>query len=296
MERTDVRFSSGRDHCVGWLYWPAAALSDKTVPCVVMAHGLSATRHDGLPSFADRFTQAGYAVLLFDYRYFGDSGGQPRQRFRISAQLEDLRNAIAFARGQRGIEPDRIVLWGYSFGGGHVVAIAAQDHRVAAALVLCPFLNGMRRVISTPLRAIAKLLPLAIADRCGWRQTVPATGPVGTRAIMTLPGEAEGFAAIIPADSPWRNAITPDFVTTIAFYRRLSRAHRITCPLWVGLGERDITVHRGSVEELARRTPHGVLQCYPYDHWEPFQGQAPELITKDQLNFLTRADLSPMPG
>ncbi|MGH3575240.1 MAG: hypothetical protein ACRDRF_13510 [Pseudonocardiaceae bacterium] len=71
---------------------------------------------------------------------------------------------------------------------------------------------------------------------------------------MTLPGEAEGFAAMIPADSPWRNAITPDFVTTIAFNRRLSRAHRITCPLWVGLGERDITVHSRSVEGLARRT------------------------------------------
>jgi hypothetical protein len=58
----------------------------------------------------------------------------------------------------------------------------------------------------------------------------------------------------------------------------------------VGLGERDITVHRGSVERLARRAPHGVLQRYPYDHWEPFQGQTPELIIKDQLDFLAKAD------
>jgi pimeloyl-ACP methyl ester carboxylesterase len=296
MERTDVQFSSGRDHCAAWPYWPSAAISNQTVPCVVMGHGFSLTRHDGLPSFAERFAQAGFAVLLFDYRYFGDSGGQPRQRFRISAQLEDWRNAIAFARGQRGIDPDRIVPWGYSFGGGHVVAIAAKDHRVAAALVLYPFLNGLRRVLRTPLRTIAKLLGPAIADRCGWHQTVPATGPVGARAIMTLPSEAEGFAAMIPADSPWRNAITPDFVTTIAFYRRLSRAHRIICPLWVGLGERDITVHSGSVEGLARRAPHGVLQRYPYDHWEPFQGQASELITKDQLDFLAQAGLIPICG
>ncbi|MGH3782825.1 MAG: alpha/beta hydrolase [Pseudonocardiaceae bacterium] len=189
MQRSDARFSSGRDYCAAWLYWPAAEISDQTVSCVVMAHGFSVTRHDGLPYIAERFAQAGYAVLLFDYRYFGESGGQPRQRFWISAQLDDWRNAIAFARGQRGIDPDRIVLWGFSFSGGHVVAITAQDHRVAAALVLCPFLNGLRRVLST------------------------------------------SFA---PSSSYF--AITPGFVTTIAFYRRLSRAHRITCPLWVGLG------------------------------------------------------------
>jgi pimeloyl-ACP methyl ester carboxylesterase len=260
-----------------------------------MAHGFSLTRHDGLHYFAGRFAQAGYAVLVFDYRYFGDSGGRPRQWFRISAQLEDWRNAIEFAREQPGIDPDRIVPWGYSFSGGHVVAIAAQDHRVAAAVVLFPFLNGLRRVLSTPLRTIAKVLPPAIADRCGWHQTVPVTGPVGARATMTLPGEAAGFAAMIPADSPWRNAVLPGFVTTLAFYRRMSRAHRIICPLWVGLGERDITVHRGSVEGLARRAPHGVLQRYPYDHWEPFQGQTPELIIKDQLDFLAKADLTPIP-
>ena len=87
MERTDVQFLSSRDHCAGWLYWPSAVASDETVPCVVMAHGFSLTRHDGLPYYAERFSQAGYAVLLFDYRYLGDSAGQPRQRIRISEQV-----------------------------------------------------------------------------------------------------------------------------------------------------------------------------------------------------------------
>ena len=296
MERTDVQFSSGPDHCAGWLYWPATAISDQAIPCVVMANGLSLTRHDGLPYFAERFAEAGYAVLLFDYRYLGDSSGQPRQRIRISAQLEDWRNAIAFARAQRGIDPDRLVLWGYSLTGGHVVATAAQDHRVAAAVVLFPLLNGLRRMLSMPLPTITKLIAPAIADQCGWHQTVPVTGPAGARAALTLPGEAEGIATIISADSPWRNAVSPGFATTFAFYHQTSRAHRITCPIWVGLGEHDITVHGGSVERLARRAPHGVLQRYPCDHWEPFQGHTPELIIKDQLNFLAQADLTPIPG
>lgn len=177
---------------------------------------------------------------------------------------------------------------------GHVVATAAQDQQVAAALVLCPLLNGLRRILSMPLRSVAKVIPLAIADQCGRHRTVPVAGPVGARALLTLPGEAEGITAIISADSPWQNAVLPAFTITFAFYRQTSRAHRITCPLWVGLGDHDITVHGGSVERLARRAPHGVLQRYAYDHWEPFQDQAPEPIIKDQLNFLAQADLTPI--
>jgi pimeloyl-ACP methyl ester carboxylesterase len=298
MERTDVQFLSDRDYCAGWLYWPPTVASDETVPCVVMAHGFSLTRHDGLPYYAERFAQTGYAVLLFDYRYLGDSAGQPRQRIRICEQLDDWRNAISFARAQRGIDPDRIVLWGYSLTGGHVVAIAAQDHQVAAALVLCPLLSGLRKILSTPLRSIAKIIPLAIVDQCGWHQTAPVTGPVGARALLTLPGEAEGFAAVTSADSPWQNAVLPAFTITLPFYYQTWRARRISCPLWVGLGDRDITVHGGSVERLARRAPRGVLQRYPYGHWEPFQEQeqARELITRDQLAFLAQAHIVPIPA
>ena len=68
-----------------------------------MANGFSLTRHDGLPRFAERFAEAGYRVLLFDHRFLGDSGGEPRQRFRIAEQQEDWRNAFAFA--QAATEP-----------------------------------------------------------------------------------------------------------------------------------------------------------------------------------------------
>ena len=274
----------------------AAASSSQALPCVVMAHGVSLTRHDGLPQFAERFAQAGYAVLVFDFRYLGDSGGQPRQRFRLAAQREDWRNAIAFARSQPGIDPDRIVLWGYSLSGGYVTTIAAQDHRVAAVLALCPFLNGLRLVLRTPISTAVRLLPRAIVDRSGRHLTMPVTGPVGARAAFTAPGEEEGFAALVAADSPWQNALAAGELVTLAFYRPGSQAAKISCPLWVGLAERDITVHRASIERLARRAPHGVLQRYPYDHFEPFLGQAPELIVKDQLDFLAQAGLAPVPG
>ena len=44
-----------------------------------MAHGFSGVREQRLDAYAERFAQAGLAVLVFDYRHFGASGGEPRQ-------------------------------------------------------------------------------------------------------------------------------------------------------------------------------------------------------------------------
>ncbi|HEY4916988.1 MAG TPA: alpha/beta fold hydrolase, partial [Solirubrobacteraceae bacterium] len=115
-----------------------------------MAHGFSLTRHDGLPAYAKRLAEAGTAVLLFDHRYLGDSGGEPRQRFRKSAQMQDWRAAVAYARSLEGIDPARIILWGFSFSGGHVIETAAADPGIAATLALCPMVDGLARALATP--------------------------------------------------------------------------------------------------------------------------------------------------
>jgi alpha-beta hydrolase superfamily lysophospholipase len=68
---------------------------------VILAHGFGGTREARLWAFAERFRAAGIAALVFDYRHFGDSEGEPRQLLSISRQLDDWRAAIAFARGRR---------------------------------------------------------------------------------------------------------------------------------------------------------------------------------------------------
>src|SRR5512135_3340958 len=103
-----------------------------------MAHGFSATRDDGLPGYAEAFRDAGFVVVLFDYRHFGASTGEPRQLLDIRRQLEDYRAVIAWARSLDGVDPDRIVLWGSSFSGGHVLVVAATDPRIAAVIAQAP--------------------------------------------------------------------------------------------------------------------------------------------------------------
>ncbi|MDW7563743.1 alpha/beta fold hydrolase, partial [Klebsiella pneumoniae] len=108
----------------------------------MLAPGLGGPRCLRFPALAARFVAEGYACLVFDYRYFGDSEGQPRQLLDIKSQLEDWKAAIAYARSLDKIDPNRVVIWGTSFGGGHVLATAANDNRLAAVISQCPFTDG----------------------------------------------------------------------------------------------------------------------------------------------------------
>ena len=288
-ERVETSFTSGGERCAAWHYAPGTP--DATGTCVVMAHGFSLTRHDGLPQYAEALAAAGAHVLVFDHRHLGDSGGTPRQRFRRGAQLEDWRNAVAFARTLDGVAPERIVLWGFSFSGGHVVTLAAARDDIAAAIVLCPFVDGLRRALGTPPMLSAWIIPRALADAAGRDTLIPVTAQPGEHAAMALPGEADGFHRAVPDGSPWRNEISPAVFLTVATVRPVTKAAKVTCPLWVGLGERDVSVHLPAVERLAERAPRGELHRYDADHFDPFLGDLPERIAEDQVAFLTREGL-----
>ena len=107
MARIDIRFASGTDECGAWLYLPetagAAGSTERSgaPPVVVLGHGFGALRQYRLDAFAERFAAAGYACLVFDYRCFGASGGEPRQLIDIDRQLEDWAAALACVRAFR---------------------------------------------------------------------------------------------------------------------------------------------------------------------------------------------------
>ena len=139
--RTDITFHSGDDWCAGWLYRPEGFEGPR--PLMVMAHGFSGTKELRLPAYAERFCAAGIGVLLFDYRHFGSSGGEPRQLLDISRQHADFRRALAYARDLDWVDPKGVGLFGSSFSGGHVLAVGAADGRVAAIVSQCPFTDGL---------------------------------------------------------------------------------------------------------------------------------------------------------
>ena len=276
MNRDDVRIGE----VAAWVYRPVTP----TGTCVVMAHGFSLTRHDGLEPFAEAFTDAGATVVCFDHRYLGDSGGRPRQRFRKAEQLADWRAALAFARGLPGA--NRIVLWGYSFSGGHCVEIAAKDSRLAAVVLLCPFLDGLARSLTSSPKLVAWITPRAIADMAGRHNTIPVTGPVGSMAAMALAGEGDGFASVTPPGSPWRNEISPGVFLTVAAHRPWAKGASLRMPVLVCEGDRDISVAGKAIRKFVDRAPDAVLRTYDADHFTVFAQPALGEIIQDQVAFL----------
>ena len=164
MKRTDVEFSSEGETCRGWLFTPDAA--DADLPLVVLAGGWCYVRELVMPHYAARFAEAGIASLVFDYRNFGVSSGEPRQHIDPWAQVRDYQHAVSFASTLDGIDADRIGTWGISYSGGHVLIAAATDPRIKAIVSMIPVIDGyrnMRRVHGT--MGYRRLTEAILADR-----------------------------------------------------------------------------------------------------------------------------------
>jgi pimeloyl-ACP methyl ester carboxylesterase len=255
-----------------------------------MAHGFSATRDDGLPAYAEAFRDAGCAVVLFDYRHFGASTGEPRQLLDIGRQHDDFRAVIEWARRRDGIDADRIVLWGSSFSGGHVLAVAAEDPRIAGVISQAPFTDAIPTLLHVPLKIAVRLTLAGIRDQWrGWRGhaplLVPAVGEPGTLAAMTAPDAKPGYEAIVSPVSLWRNEFAARLMLRFPFYRPGRKTAGLTMPLLICVCENDTTTPPVSTIRAAIRAPRGELRRYPYGHFDIYTD--PQAKT-DQVDFLRR--------
>lgn len=288
--KTDVGFQSGDETCAAWLYRPQ---TENSVPCVVMAHGFGATKEGGLAAYAERFAAAGFAVLVFDYRHFGSSGGEPRQLLEPRRQLADWVAAVSYARALEGVDPARIALWGSSFSGGHVIAIAARDRRIAAAVAQVPHASGPADVLAIGLWQVIRLSFAGVRDmftrlsRSG-PCYVKTVGPPGTLAAMTSPDAEPGYRAMFPAGLAWNDEVAARIFLKFPFYSPGRRAGRVRCPLLVQVGERDVVTPPTAAKKAARRATNGELIAYDIGHFDIYRGDPWERAVTDQLTFLNR--------
>lgn len=121
-------------------------------PAVVMAGGWCYVKELVQPRYARVFAESGIAALIFDYRGFGGSGGEPRQHADPRAQVEDYRNAISWLETRSDIDAGRIGVWGISYSGGHSLIVGGLDPRVRAVASIVPVVDGletMRRAHGT---------------------------------------------------------------------------------------------------------------------------------------------------
>lgn len=290
--REDADFLSSGLRCAAWLYRPVAV---PPVAAVVMAHGFGGVRIARLEGYAARLQAAGYAVLLFDYRHFGDSDGEPRGLLDISRQREDWAAAVAHARGLDGIDPERIIAWGTSFSGGHAIATAARDPRIAAVVAQVPHVSGVASALAVPLRHSLRLTVLGMRDELGGLlgrapRLVPALGAPGDLAVLTSSDAPEG-RRILHADHPdhaWEEEVTARVVLRVPFYSPGWAAGRVRCPLLIQATRDDEVTPARAAERASRRAPRGELLLYDGGHFAPYAGELFTQMVGDQIAFLQR--------
>lgn len=199
-----------------WFY--AAENQGRRLATVIMAPGWGATAAT-LREDAVDLARAGYVVMLFDYRGWGESDGRavltgprPTAGETFTAQVHELRgyvdpgeqaedwfNAVSYAAADPMVDAGRIGLRGSDLSGGHVITVAARDGRVKALVseVSSVDLRPYKPYQSDPARIITEAN--AAASRLATGQAAyPAPrarfgdfvgAPVGNKLVRWAPVE-----------------------------------------------------------------------------------------------------------
>ena len=281
----------------GWYYMPEGV---EGAPAVVMAHGFSAVKEMALDPFACALCEAGMAVLVYDHRNLGASDGTPRQEINLWAQTRDYRYAISWLAKQSEVCSDRIAIWGSSFSGAEVIAVAACDRRVKAVIANVPFasLPGVDYE-NAPDTFPAIRENLLDEDGSGLAD-VPGDvmGPFAvveeeSNELPVFLGNDEAAAWFLAfgkgAESRWENRVTirNSFGTDPAFDPGMCIQHVSPTPLLMVVATEDeLADTAGALAAFARAGEPKHLATIEGGHFVTYQGRGFELAVSAMREFL----------
>lgn len=212
--RTDVEFESGGLTVRGWFFRPDNTTEPR--PTIVMCTGLGGVKEFILGPYSEMFVAAGYNTLAFDYRHNGASDGLPRGHVIPQLQHDDIRAAITFALQQDGVDPDKIILWGCSYGGAHALYMGALDPRVKGVIALVPGL-GPRDLINHDRAQWDTLVQQATKtmveqNETGEHKSLPIVAPPGELCVFPHEECYPWIIANATRAPNWINSITRESV------------------------------------------------------------------------------------
>lgn len=274
-----VSYAVAGEKIVGTLYVPDTRSSTR-LPCVVLGHGWGMVAGGDLEDYAKAIVQRGIAALTFDYRNLGKSEGEPRQHLDPWKQIEDFRAGISFVRSQPEIDPERIGVWGSSYGGGHVLTVAATDPRVRCVVSQVPTISSWR---AARKRMSAETWTAQWASFIKDREAVFAGAERGT--IQTVSDNSNDKVAYVGLDSfdymssegarcqTWRNYTTIASLELARAYEPGSYLYRITeTPLLMIVADQDMTTPTDlQIQAFESLATEKKLLTVPGGHYSVYQ-------------------------
>jgi fermentation-respiration switch protein FrsA (DUF1100 family) len=276
--RKDITFDSKGLKCRGWLYTPDDIDTDQKMPTIIMAHGFSAVKEQALPGYAERFAEAGFVTLLFDYRFFGSSDGEPRCQLFPLEMVEDYRNAITWVCEQTNVDADRIGVWGTSFSGGLATYIGTFDMRVKAVVAQVPSLTNAESRRSTDPAKWDSVGAFLIEDRIARYRTravnyMKVVAPEGEPCILSGAESYEAFMELKTNAPNWRNEVTLESLEKVREFDPVSLIHLMApTALLVIAAEQDSLIPLDAVmAAYERATNPKELIVHPIKHFDIYK-------------------------
>ncbi len=207
-------------------------------PCVILCHGFAGFKELLLPAFARAFAENGFAALVFDYRGFGASGGDKGQLV-WREQVRDIRNAVTFAETLPEVDPEKIGLWGTSYGGANVIETAAQDKRVKCLVAQISFGDGERVITGgqTPQQKEKLSSMLTKAWQRETQKGKPMMLPIDN--LLTDPQSKAFFARSVKEFPQLESKISISFLRHTLEYHPEQRLKEVAIPILIVGAEKD---------------------------------------------------------
>ncbi|MGQ4809500.1 Quorum-quenching protein AidA [Candidatus Entotheonellaceae bacterium PAL068K] len=141
--KNPVTFYSEGYKLVGDVYSPADLQSGEQRTGIVLCHGYTGVKDLYLPDNARVLTEAGYMVMTFDYKGWGESEGT-RSRLAPYSRVYDVQAALTFFSTLPEVDAASLGLYGTSYGGATVVWVGAIDPRVKCLVSVAGIGDGAR--------------------------------------------------------------------------------------------------------------------------------------------------------
>jgi pimeloyl-ACP methyl ester carboxylesterase len=235
-------------------------------PAVIMTHGTTATITMALDRYAEVFAEAGLAVLLYDHRNFGMSGGEPRQQINPWTQARGYRDALNYLLTRSDVRADRIAAWGDSYSGMIALAVGALEPRFAAVAVQCPACGAEKPNIE-PSEKTFQTMKEAFAN--GSVQGSPET-TIGPMPVVSF-DQAGSPSLLKPIQafrwfidyggrhgSLWENRVTRVTPATPVPFSAYLAAPYVKAPTFIMSGRNDEMVH---CNPDVNKAIYGLMRC-----------------------------------
>ncbi len=193
-----------------WFYIPN---QKQPAPTIVMSHGFAAIKELYINKFAEKFVEAGFAVILYDHRNFGKSGGDIRGEIIPHQQIEDMREVISWLSLCPEVDTNRIGVWGSSFSGGHAIMLGALDRRIQCVVSQVPTISGYQTFLRRTGSQVNTVRKAFHEDRIKryqgeapfYRRVIAQDGEPGIYASI---GAEEFYGAAWTLAEGWENRVT----------------------------------------------------------------------------------------